>query len=71
MGCSFERNSNFTVFGALCERNGYRQSNLKTSGLPIGPYDILLAGTAIAHDLVIVTSNLNEFKRISAVSIEN
>jgi tRNA(fMet)-specific endonuclease VapC len=44
---------------------------LKTSGLPIGPYDILLAGTAIAHDLVIVTSNLNEFKRISAVSIEN
>lgn len=47
------------------------RANLRTSGLPIGPYDILIAGTAFANNLIVVTSNTNEFKRVPEVSIED
>lgn len=47
------------------------RANLKTVGLPIGPYDILLAGTAVALDLIFVTSNINEFKRVPHITIED
>lgn len=47
------------------------RSNLKTSGLSIGPFDILLAGTALANNLILVTSNIKEFNRIPEISIEN
>jgi tRNA(fMet)-specific endonuclease VapC len=47
------------------------RSNLKTLGQPIGPYDILIAGTALAHHLIVVTSNISEFKRIPSLSIED
>lgn len=47
------------------------RSELKTSGQLIGPYDILIAGTALAHELVVVTSNLSEFKRLAALTIED
>jgi len=40
-------------------------------GTPIGPYDVLIAATALANDLILVTSNENEFKRIQALKIEN
>lgn len=47
------------------------RANLKALGAPIGPYDILIAGTAVAHKMVVVTSNVDEFTRISEVSVEN
>lgn len=49
---------------------GFR-ARLKTLGLPIGPYDILIAGTALAHRMTIVTSNGSEFKRIKELTIQN
>jgi len=30
----------------------------------IGPYDILLAGQALARDLILVTNNIREFRRV-------
>lgn len=47
------------------------RATLKSQGLPIGPYDVLIAGTAIAHQMTIVTSNINEFTRIHNVAIED
>lgn len=47
------------------------RADLKSKGLPIGPYDILIAGTALANDMVMVTSNMDEFKRIPELSIED
>lgn len=51
------------------------RSKLKNAGLLIGPYvgpyDSLLAGTALAHTMIMVTSNLKEFKRISEIKIED
>jgi tRNA(fMet)-specific endonuclease VapC len=47
------------------------RANLKNIGLPIGPYDVLIAGTSLSHNMVMVTSNVGEFKRISEITIEN
>jgi tRNA(fMet)-specific endonuclease VapC len=47
------------------------RSSLKSKGQPIGAYDVLIAGTAVARGLVVVTSNLAEFERVDAIQIEN
>lgn len=44
---------------------------LKQRGQPIGSYDILLAGTALSHNLTFVTSNTNEFNRVDGLVLEN
>jgi tRNA(fMet)-specific endonuclease VapC len=44
---------------------------LKTQGQPIGAYDVLIAGTGLARGLVVVTSNIGEFKRVSGLHVED
>ena len=44
---------------------------LKTAGQPIGAYDVLIAGMGLASGLVVVTSNLGEFKRVSGLQVED
>lgn len=44
---------------------------LKTQGQPIGAYDVLLGGTGLARGLVVVTSNVGEFKRVSGLHVED
>ena len=44
---------------------------LKQQGSPIGSYDILLAGTALNHHLIMVTANTHEFARVSGIKLEN
>jgi tRNA(fMet)-specific endonuclease VapC len=44
---------------------------LKPKGQPIGAYDVLIAGTALARGLVVVTSNLGEFGRIGGLLVED
>ena len=38
---------------------------------PIGPYDLLIAGTVLAHNLTLVTRNTREFERVPGLKIEN
>jgi tRNA(fMet)-specific endonuclease VapC len=47
------------------------RSALKSKGQPIGPYDVLLAATALQQQLIMVTANSREFKRVSGLQIEN
>jgi tRNA(fMet)-specific endonuclease VapC len=47
------------------------RASLKSRGQPIGAYDVLIAGTAVARGLVVVTSNLDEFERVTALQIED
>jgi len=44
---------------------------LKTKGQPIGAYDALIAGTGLARGLVVVTSNIGEFQRVSGLQVED
>ena len=47
------------------------RAKLEFKGCPIGPYDLLLAGHALALDVVFVTRNLREFERVSGLRLEN
>ena len=47
------------------------RAGLEKQGTPIGPYDILIAGTALANRAVLVTNNRKEFSRIKKLSIED
>ncbi len=44
---------------------------LRKAGTPIGSYDVLIAGTALSHQLILVTANEKEFQRIPQLLIEN
>lgn len=44
---------------------------LKRLGQPIGAYDTLIAGTGLAKGLVVVTSNLGEFRRVAGLQVED
>jgi tRNA(fMet)-specific endonuclease VapC len=44
---------------------------LRRSGRPIGPYDVLLAGCALARGLVVVTANTDEFVRVDGLVVED
>lgn len=45
------------------------RSQLEKRGEPIGPLDTLIAGTALANDLTLVTHNIREFKRIEGLKV--
>ena len=44
---------------------------LEKKGRPIGAYDVLIAGAALSRGLMLVTSNVREFGRISGLRVEN
>ncbi len=44
---------------------------LKDKGTPIGPYDVLIAGQAIARDMILITHNGGEFRRVPGLRIED
>lgn len=45
--------------------------DLETQGSKIGPYDTLIAGTAMARGAVLVTHNTREFQRIEGLTVED
>lgn len=44
---------------------------LEKTGKPIGPNDLLIAATAVAYDLILVTHNTKEFGRVEGLVIED
>jgi tRNA(fMet)-specific endonuclease VapC len=44
---------------------------LEKAGKPIGPNDLLIAATAIANRLILVTHNTQEFGRIEGLIVED
>ena len=53
------------------KRSAGIRANLEKKGTPIGPYDILIGGTALAHHAVLITHNTAEFERIEKLQIED
>jgi tRNA(fMet)-specific endonuclease VapC len=59
-------------FDVAAAREGARiRAELESQGCSIGPYDLLLAGQAIAAGLTIVTANTSEFNRVRDLKIED
>jgi tRNA(fMet)-specific endonuclease VapC len=50
---------------------GQVRALLASEGTPIGPYDVLIAGQAVARDMILVTRNTREFRRVSELRFEN
>lgn len=59
-------------FDALAARESARvRGFLESRGIMIGPYDILLAGQALAGGLCLVSANTTEFSRVPGLVVEN
>jgi len=50
---------------------GQLRAELRKSGKPIGPYDMMIAGHARSEGLILVTNNIQEFDRVPGLRIEN
>ncbi len=53
------------------EHYGVVRNDLARSGAPIGPYDLMIAATALASDQVLVTHNVDEFTRVVGLRLED
>ena len=45
------------------------KQTLAAQGTPIGPIDTLIAGTALAHGLTLITHNTGEFARVPGLAL--
>jgi tRNA(fMet)-specific endonuclease VapC len=50
---------------------GEVRARLALRGTPIGPYDVLIAGQAVARNLILVTNNADEFERVPGLRWED
>ena len=46
-------------------------ASMRKAGTPVDDIDLLIAGTALANDLVLVTHNIKHFSRIDGLQIED
>ena len=56
---------------ADARRAGEVRASLRSAGTPIGSYDVLIAGQALARNLVLITNNVREFRRVPGLNVEN
>lgn len=52
-------------------QSGAIRAFLASRGTPIGPYDVLIAGQAIARNMILITRNIDEFGRVPGLRFEN
>jgi tRNA(fMet)-specific endonuclease VapC len=50
---------------------GEIRAELASLGTPIGVYDVLIAGQAVARDLILITHNVREFQRVQKLRFED
>jgi tRNA(fMet)-specific endonuclease VapC len=63
---------NILTFGHKeAEQAALIRAKLERQGLPIGPYDVLIAATALSNRNTLVTHNVKEFSRVECLQIED
>lgn len=50
---------------------GMIRADLEKKGQVIGPYDMQIAAQAISRNIILVTNNVKEFRRVKTLKIEN
>lgn len=55
----------------IANRAAELRSDLAAAGTPIGPYDLLIAATAMEHGATLVTNNVREFIRVPGLVVED
>lgn len=61
----------YTTGRDLCEHYAVQFSRLRMRGTPIGGNDLWIACHAIAENATLVTNNLDEFKRVGGLRLDN
>lgn len=56
---------------ASAKQAGLLRGSLEGQAATIGPYDLLIAGIAIANQFIVVTRNQREFARVPNLKVEN
>jgi tRNA(fMet)-specific endonuclease VapC len=56
---------------AAAEAAARLRATLAAAGTPIGPYDLLIAGTAVSRGLAVVTCNAAEFARVPGLAVHD
>ena len=57
-------------FDSACTRIYARvRADLEAAGQVIGPNDLIIAATALAHDAILATNNVSEFQRVPNLRI--
>lgn len=56
---------------ASARQAGVLRQSLEKGGVPIGPYDLLIASIALANNLTVITRNTREFERVPGLKLEN
>jgi tRNA(fMet)-specific endonuclease VapC len=52
-------------------QSGRIRAELAALGTPIGPYDVLIAGQAVARNLILISRNKREFARVDGLRTED
>ena len=58
------------IFEAI-HRYGSEKARLRQSGTMISDFDLLIGCTAVEYEMIMVTENVNEFRRIEEIKVEN
>lgn len=58
------------IFGSIYTY-GKEKARLRKAGNMISDFDLLIGCTAVDKDLIMVTENVKEFKRVRGIKIEN
>lgn len=66
-----ENNEILNLSDDIVELASDTYADLHRRGLKISDADILIAATALSHDLVLSTNNINHFGRIAPLRIDN
>ena len=53
------------------ERYGSEKARLRLAGTPTDDFDLLIGCTSVEEDMVMVTENVDDFKNIQGIRIEN
>jgi len=56
---------------AAAESAARIRGDLERQGQPIGPYDLLITGQALARGLMLVTNNRQELQRVGGLKLES
>jgi tRNA(fMet)-specific endonuclease VapC len=67
----FEPLASLPFDDTCADRYGVIRAELERAGTPIGPNDLMIAATALAHDATLVTNNVTEFSRVAGLRLED
>ena len=55
----------------ICKRFGHLRGSFRQEGKRVGDFDLLIAATALRHDLTLLTNNRRHFENVEGLRMES